>query len=115
MNMLELLSSGVLGALIAIVAREVFGLMHANRAHTLELRKRLFDRKVDVTLTSITQLKLFTTSFRSFIEAKQRSFARQEPLSAVVLEAMEESFREELRRVMDVAPGAQSLLRFFYP
>jgi hypothetical protein len=108
-----------LGAFVGAIANRLIDLLQEKRRQQFELRKKLFDIKVDTTLRCIKTMKygseVFLIATKRLEEILAMSFS--EDMSVAVrstLAAELEKATKGLEVLTDDSLGAESLLGFFY-
>lgn len=57
---IEILGYTSTGTVLGLLVKSIFDALHTERAHTLELRRHFFDKKLEITIKGLTDAKMAT-------------------------------------------------------
>jgi hypothetical protein len=111
----ELLGYTASGTVLGLAAKAILDVVLAERSHTLELRRRFFDTKLEASLAAIREVKVATSLLRIQCALFRRSLQPVGSVHPKILEAMSQSIQETADRFKHSSLGeAWATLGFFY-
>jgi hypothetical protein len=83
----EIIGYTASGTVLGLAAKAILDVVLAERSHTLELRRRFFDRKLEASLTAIREVKVATSLLRIQCALFRRSLQPVGSVHPKILEA----------------------------
>ena len=114
MDWLYLLSSAGIGALLALLAKELIDYLRAEKSHRNELQRKYFDAKLDATIRIIRQMKTGTSNLKAFVKLVKENEETNGWIQPTLIGAVGQSWSESVQRVNEEAAGVSALLGFYY-
>lgn len=102
------------GTVLGLLVKSIFDALHTERAHTLELRRHFFDKKLEITIKGLTDAKMATSSLRSFCALFNKAMDNPGTVHPEVLTSMTKGFSETAERLKQSDLSASATFGFFY-
>lgn len=111
MNWSEFITPLSLGTLLGAFIKELINFFSSERKHTQELKKRFFDQKFSVTLTSIREIKLTINILHGQLKMIQNVIENDIHLKIAL--NYSNNAQEILNKMLSEFTGTYTLLEFF--
>lgn len=113
MNWGELITGGAIGSALGFLGKEVFDVIKINRSHSLELKKRYFDLKINTSLEAIKEWKVVTQKSMQFFEVL-RLATKREDIPPSVVQEFYTNYQRSIERLNQETKNVTTVLQFFY-